>query len=116
MERERQVGVFRERIEAEPADIRDRTFARCPDRAGHDRDAIPASVSAPIEIEAAGVLERLTTREERAQVADFRVTRNRPDLRVGERPDQIFQRIRLHMRIGIEESDEAVTRGVQSAT
>ena len=64
MERQSQIGVFGQSLQAESASIIDRLPANGADRAWHDRDTVPTIVGAPIEIEPAGVLERLTTRDE----------------------------------------------------
>ena len=74
VQRKSQIGVFSERLQTEATGLIDRIPTNGADRTGHDRDAIPAIVCAPIEIEAARVFQRLTTRDERAQVPDLRMT------------------------------------------
>src|SRR6266849_6077274 len=71
VQRKSQIGVFSERLQTEAARLIDRILANGADRTRHDRDAIPAIVCAPIKIEAASVFQRLTTRDERAQVPDL---------------------------------------------
>src|SRR5205085_655959 len=71
VQREREIGVFGQRLQTQTAGLIDRFFSDRADCTRHDGDAIPTRVSATIEIESAGVLERLATRDERAQVADF---------------------------------------------
>ena len=92
---EGQIGILRQRVEAQPADRIDGRATKRADRAGHDRDAVPAIVGAPVEIEAAGVFERLTARDETAQVADFGVTGNCDDVFVAHRADEQPQSVAL---------------------
>ena len=93
-----------------PASV-DRIFANRADRARHDRDAIPSIVSAPIEIEAARVFERLASRDKCPQISNLRVPGNCADCLVGKWFDQSRQRIALALCIGIDENDNAMTRG-----
>ena len=89
----------------------ERFFANSADCAGHHRDAVPPIVSASIKVETAGVFERLTTRDERAQVSYFRVTRHRADTRIGKRLEQSRQRVALTLRVGIDKNHNAATDG-----
>src|SRR5438105_2200880 len=81
VQRERKIGVFGERLQTQPAGFIDRILTHSADRAGNDGDAIPAGVSAPVQIKTTGVFQSLTARDERAQVADLRVTRHSADAR-----------------------------------
>ena len=74
VQRESEIGVFGERFQTQPARFIDRLLANSADRARHNSDAVPAVVSAPIQIKSAGVFQRLTTRDERAQISDLRMT------------------------------------------
>ena len=83
MQCECEIGVFGQCLQTQTAGLIDRFFPDRADRARHNRDAVPARVSAAIEVESAGVFERLAPRNERAQVANLRVARNRADGFVG---------------------------------
>src|SRR5436190_5603375 len=85
VQRKRQISVFSERLQTQPACFIDRVFANGADRARYDGDAFPAIVSPPIQIETAGVFQGLTTRDEGAQITDLRVTRYRADPSISER-------------------------------
>ena len=74
VQREGEIGVLRQRLQAQSTGFINRIFANSADRAGHDGNAIPAVVSAPVQIKTARVFQSLTTRDERAQVADFGMT------------------------------------------
>ena len=115
MEREGQIGVFGQRLEAEPARVVDRRFPDRADRARHHRHAIPACVSAPIQIKTAGVFQRLTACNKWAQIANFRVTRYRADARISKWLKQARERIALTLRIGINKNNDAVTHGCETA-
>src|SRR4029077_2562967 len=109
------IGILGQSVEAQPAGTRDRRMAQRADRAGHDGDAIPAMVGATVEIEAAGVLKRLTARDEAAQVADFGVPGNGDDAPVAHWPDEQTQSVALHVRVSIEENTELVLNERQPA-
>ena len=85
VQRESQIGVFRQCLQTQPASAIDRFLPDRADRARHHRDAVPTGVSATIEVESAGVLERLAARNECAQVSHFGVAGNGADRFVGER-------------------------------
>jgi len=85
------------------------------DRAGHDRHAVPPRVSAPIEIESAGVFERLASRDESAQVPHFRMAGYTADRFIGKRFDQSSERIALAMRVRVQENSNASAHHGQSA-
>src|SRR5439155_26415016 len=67
--------------------------------------------SAPVEVETAGVLERLTTRDKGAQITHLGMTRYRIDPFVCERRQQERKRVALKMRIGIDEDDDVMRHG-----
>src|SRR5206468_6312016 len=73
MQREREISVFSEGLQTQPACFIDRVFANGADRAWHHGDAVPAIVSAPVQVETAGVFQRLATSYEGAQIPNFRV-------------------------------------------
>src|SRR5204863_5355323 len=108
-------GVFRQRLETEPARVVDRRFPDRADCARNHRHAVPARVSAAIEIKAAGVFERLAARDERAEVADLRVPRDGADSFIGKWLDQTAERIALAMRIGIEKNDDTIPHRGETA-
>src|SRR5882724_4305810 len=93
----------------------DRILADGADRARHYRNAVPAIVSAPVEIESASIFQRLTARDERAQVSNFGVTRDAADARIGKRFEQARECITLTLRIGIDENDDAPMDGGETA-
>src|SRR5205085_725169 len=105
VERESQIGVFGKSLQTQTAGTIDRFLPDRADRARHDGDAVPARVGAAIEIESARVFERLAARDERAQISDLRVTRNRADSFVAKGFDQQRQGVRLKMRVGIDKYD-----------
>ena len=115
MQSEGEIGVLRQSVEAEPAGALDRGAAQRADRARHDGDAIPAIVGAPVEVEAAGVFERLATGDETAQVADLGMTRNRDHALVAQWPNEQADGVALQMRIGIEKHDQLVLDQGQAA-
>src|SRR5437762_7073258 len=75
VQRERQIRIFSERLQTKTARPLNRTLADGADRAGHHRDAIPAIIRPPIEIEAASVFQGLAPCDKRAQVSNFGVAR-----------------------------------------
>ena len=85
VQRKCEIGVFGQRLQAEPAHLIDRILADRANGTWHDGDAVPSGVGAPVEIESAGVLKRLAARDECAQVPHFRVTGNRTDASIRER-------------------------------
>src|SRR5205807_3646288 len=108
-------GIFRDRFQTQAAYVLDRGVPDGADRTGNDGHAIPAGVGAPIEIEPAGVLERLATGDEAAQVANFRVTGNARDRFVRQRFDQTPKCIALAVRVRVEKYGDAATHGVKAA-
>ena len=108
MQSEGEIGVLRQGVEAEPADPFDGGATERADCARHDRDAVPAIVGAPIEIETAGVFERLAAGDETAQVADLGVAGNRDHGFITHRPDEQPQGVALQMGVGVEENDQLV--------
>src|SRR5947207_6346585 len=71
---ESQIRIFGKRFQTESARFVDRILAYGADCARHYGDTLPAVVSAPIQIKSAGVFQRLTTRDEGAQIANLRMT------------------------------------------
>src|SRR5215471_2299765 len=53
-----QVGIFGECFQTEPARLVDRILAYGADRTWNNGDALPAIVSAPVQIKSAGVFQR----------------------------------------------------------
>ena len=74
MQTESQIRIFGKRFQTEPARFVDRILAYGADCARHYRDTLPAVVRAPIKIKSTRVFQRLTTRDEGAQIADLRMT------------------------------------------
>jgi hypothetical protein len=71
MQREREIRVFSESLQTQPACFIDGVFANGADRAWDHGDAVPAIVSAPVQIKTAGVFQRLATSDERPQISDL---------------------------------------------
>src|SRR3984893_10414915 len=115
VQHQREIGVFRQCFQAQAAHAVDRALADRADGARHDRDAIPTRVGAPVEIEPAGVLERLTTRDECPQISDLRVTGNRTDASVSERFEQRRKCVALKMGVRVHKHDDAVANTGQGA-
>src|SRR5207244_9652557 len=115
MQCESEIGVFRQRLQTQSAGLIDRLLADRADRAWNNGDAVPARISAAIEIESARVLERLATRDECAQVADFGVTGNRADCFVAKRFYQQRKCVALKVRVRIDKHNDAVTNCPQRA-
>ena len=63
VQRQGEIGVFGERLQTQAARFVDRILADRANRARHHRDAVPAIVSAPVEIETASIFQRLTARD-----------------------------------------------------
>ena len=57
VKRKGEIGVFGERLQTQTAGVIDRFFSNRTNRTGNNGDAIPASVSPPIEIESARIFE-----------------------------------------------------------
>src|SRR5437899_9651868 len=74
MQREREISVFSESLQTQPACFIDRVFANGADRTWHHGDAVPAIVGAPVQIKTARVFQCLATSDERPQISDLRVT------------------------------------------
>src|SRR5438128_5810331 len=71
---ESQIGILGKRFQTEPARFVDRILAYGADCARHYGDTLPAVVCASIKIKSARVFQRLTTRDEGAQIANLRMT------------------------------------------
>src|SRR5262249_35971421 len=106
---------FGQRLQTETTGFVDGILAYGADRTGYHSDAIPTGVSATVQIETAGVFQCLALRDERAQVADFRVTGYRTDPRIREWLDQTRERIALTLCVGVDENNNAVTGCGQTA-
>ena len=70
---ERQISVFGERLQAQPARLIDCILANGADRARHNGDALPTIVSAPVEIKTTGVFQTLAAPDERSQISNLRM-------------------------------------------
>src|SRR5213592_2946469 len=115
VQRQSEIGVFGKRLQTEAACFIDRILADGADRTRHHRDAVQAVVSASVEIETARIFQRLTTRDERTYVSNFRVTRHGADARIGKWFQQTRERVALTLRIGIDENDDAGMYSTETA-
>src|SRR5205085_9108229 len=81
---ESKISIFSERFETQAAGFVNRALSESTDRPGHDGYAIPAVVSTSIEIEPAGVFQRLTPRNERPEISDLGMPGHGTDVPIGE--------------------------------
>ena len=104
-DREREVGVLRERVVGDTADLCEDVAPKSADRARHRRCALQYLVHPAVEVEPGDVLDVLPPAEQTASVADLGVAGDGADAIVDERLHEAADGIRLEQRVPVDHDD-----------